>query len=141
MFSNFIFLAYFSGGDGGMHSSMNGQGGWSYYNPDAILKVIGPSVGPTKCSEDSGLQIKDEHSGDEMLPNFLEDVPTLCKVVGDGMVQILSPSEYTEALCHGNCSAKGATCVALDMEAKIGACICPNGIILNHINPQCTNGE
>ena len=138
---------HFSGGTGGGNSSINGDGGWSYYNPEAVLKVIGPSVGPVKCSEDenSVLQTTNvRHSGDESLSKFLDgtkEFPKLCKVIGDGMVQILSPLEYNEELCHGNCSAKGATCVALDMDAKIGACICPNGITLNHINPQCSNGK
>ena len=125
------------GGQGGLSNIENGRGGWSYFNPASVLKVIGPNMGLPKCVEDSNLQIKDETD-----PVALrEAVPSLCKVVGDGIVQILSPSKHTESLCHGNCSSKGAKCVALDMDAKIGRCLCPNGIILDHLNPQCSNGK
>ena len=124
-----------------MHSTMNGKGGWSYYNPNAILKVIVPNIGLPKCVDhiDKFEDLKQQI--DENNPELAERIPPLCKVMGDGMVQILPPSKHTEALCHGNCSAKGATCVALDMEAKIGRCLCPNGIMLDHLNPQCSNGK
>jgi len=118
---------------------MNGKGGWSFYNPNAVLKVIVPNIGLPKCVEEYEGLLK-EHN-DEKNPELAETIPPLCKVLGDGMVQILSPSKHTAALCHGNCSSKGATCVALDMEAKIGRCLCPNGIILDHLNPQCSNGK
>ena len=98
-----------------------------------------PNIGLPKCVEEYEGLLK-EHN-DEKNPELAETIPPLCKVLGDGMVQILSPSKHTAALCHGNCSSKGATCVALDMEAKIGRCLCPNGIILDHLNPQCSNGK
>ena len=124
------------GGAGGFSNTMNGKGGWSYYNPSSVLKVIGPNMGLPKCVEDSDIYAKDKKD-----PITVENVPSLCKVIGDGIVQILSPSKHTESLCHGNCSSKGAKCVALDMDAKIGRCLCPNGIILDHLNPQCSNGK
>ena len=67
---------------------MNGKGGWSYYNPNAILKVIGPNLGLPKCVEELHLPMKDE----KITSDDIETVPPLCKVIGDGMVQILSPS-------------------------------------------------
>ena len=133
-------LYWFAGGNGGDHNTMNGKGGWSYYNPNAVLKVIGPNLGLPNCVEEEVMKkpLKGEKVPDTMLK---DDVPPLCKVVGDGMVQILDPSTYKGSLCHGNCSTKGATCVALDMDAKIGRCLCPNGVILDHLNPQCSNGK
>ena len=136
--SSLIFscLLFILGGFGGSHSTMNGKGGWSYYNPDAVIKVIEPNIGLPKCAERSYVSTKNDKG---KIENTLV-IPPLCKVSGDGMVKILF-SEQEESLCQGNCSTKGATCVALDMEAKIGRCLCPNGIILDHLNPQCTNSK
>ena len=129
-------LMLISGGFGGLHSTMNGKGGWSYYNPKSVIKVIEPNAGLPKCAERSDLSTKN----DKGVIEDMSAIPPLCKVSGDGMVKILF-SKQEESLCQGNCSTKGATCVALDMEAKIGRCLCPNGIILDHLNPQCTNSK
>ena len=105
--------------------------------------MLVPSSVP--CAVDSDISNDDIPMEDRNAPTFTDGgtlaIPALCKVIGDGRVQILPATGYTEALCQGNCSIKGATCVALDLEAKIGACICPNGVMLNHLNPQCTNGK
>ena len=37
---------FFTGGLGGIDQFSNGEGGWSYYNPDAVLKVLDARMNP-----------------------------------------------------------------------------------------------
>ncbi len=46
MISSF-FLLTFLGGHGGVDHFSNGEGGWSYFNPDAVLRVLDVRMNPT----------------------------------------------------------------------------------------------
>ena len=61
IYSQVLFhLMFISGGFGGLDSTMNGKGGWSYYNPKSVIKVIEPNAGLPKCAERSDLSTKND---------------------------------------------------------------------------------
>ena len=122
----------FSGGHGGSDKFTNGEGGWSYYNPDAVIRVLDYRMYPTH----SVVQLAATGSQG----NTAASLPQLWTNQGHGQVQILPPLPLDDP-CQSNCSAFGASCVILDPDTKKLSCLCPNGKILDAFNPQCSDGE
>ncbi|TRY72569.1 hypothetical protein TCAL_00190 [Tigriopus californicus] len=101
----------FVGGKGGDNDTQNGEGGWSYFNSEAVVKILSPSSAFRNAPARG-------------------DIPSTWKHRGAGQVQIIEalPDRY----CHTNCSSFGAVCMTFDPEEDIRGCVCPNGIILTH---------
>ena len=57
---------------------MNGKGGWSYYNPNAVLKVIVPNIGLPKCVDELEAIHKDEKIQDK-LKNLQDNIVSVQK--------------------------------------------------------------
>ena len=97
----------------------NGEGGFSYYNPDAVLLVL-----------DSKSELHHAPSRWKM--------PTPWEHVGDGQVQIIEPLRGN--ICQSNCSALGAICMALDPNRVLKGCVCPDGTMLDFTHSRCHTG-
>ena len=39
---------------------------------------------------------------------------------------------------QSNCTDLGAVCMALKGDLKLTRCVCPNGMILDHVHPRCS---
>ncbi len=77
---------------------------------------------------------KDDESGLVSRPR------QLMKTTGHGKVFIMTPL-LNDRACSSNCTAFGATCVNLDSSMKKTQCVCPNGLLLDHINNKCEKGQ
>ena len=114
----------FIGGNGGATIDGDGEGGWSFYNQEAVIRVLSLSHPETSSSfSETGAKVS---------------LPQLEWHRGQGTVNILPP--VMDAQCTSNCSTKGAACIALDLAAKVLRCVCDNGMILDHINSTCESG-
>ncbi len=182
--ANFHLLSYvslFQGGQGGNGNRSNGAGGWSFYNPGAVLAILDPdgrqryalrhlaakgeAQGQTGCSLNLPADlctyvlyviiVDDRKPKKSIMNGILSGVltiklifsssgprrPNVAKREGPGRVVVVAPARSDP--CRANCSALGATCVALDATpGPSGArgCVCPDGAMLDYHNPTCDKG-
>lgn len=141
----------FVGGHGGQSEYDNGQGGFSYYNPEAVVLLLDASseLTPKGMSQHGNphqqrsLQMaklwKNQGSGFVYIIPSLSDDTCQVKAIFNCKDQTFLTLFFQSTV--GNCSELGAVCMALTQDLKLTRCVCPNGIILDHMHPRCSEGK
>ena len=67
--------------------------------------------------------------------------PTTLKTVRTSLVIFKCFYSYSDQFYvpfQTNCTDLGAVCMALNRDMTLNRCVCPNGVILDHVHPKCS---
>lgn len=124
-------MLFLLGGSGGSGPYQNGLGGWSYYNPKAVVKIL------------ENWKQNYYRSGAAALSDSRSSTTPIWKSRGPGRVVIVPP--LRKESCQRNCSLLGAVCVAVGEGEHAYGCLCQNGVLLDLFdgrhNRSCSEGN